>query len=134
MLAAVLLSLFLSIPAPTTVHSTIAGVWVLNLGKSDWGRVPTPEQVVLKIEQLDHSLSVWEVAVSRTGRLVSYRQLPLKGDRCSKACVVFASTGIGEERWEISETGELIVNREARFGVGLVHQHLVLEPTTELGD
>ena len=133
MLTAVLLSWFLSVPAPASVHSAFSGLWVVNLEKSDWGSVPTPKQVIFAIEQLDNSLSVWEVVMSRTGRVVSYRQMSFTKERCSNrgTCVTFPNTGAEEEWWEFSETGELIIHREARLGVGLVHQRLVLTPSAQ---
>jgi hypothetical protein len=138
MLAIALLSAFLSFATPQTTDPRLTGVWVLNQQKSDWGGLAAPGEVILRIEQTDQSVAIWEVATSGTGRRVSYRQIILKSEKCAggvpqgislSACFVTAQSAMAEERWELSQLGELIVDREARQGVHLVHQRLVLEPS-----
>jgi len=140
MLAVALMSLFLSITTPKAADSRLTGVWVLNLQKSDWGGSVLPQEVTLRIEQADGSVSIWEVTTNTAGRHVSYRQLILKGAKCAdggpqavnhSACFVTAQY---EERWELSQVGELIVDREAKQGSQLVHQRLVLEPSVAVSD
>jgi hypothetical protein len=101
MLVAAPLSLFFSIPVPTSVDAKLTGMWVLNPDKSHWGGLPAPRHLVLKIEQLDSSLAVWEITKTPAGRDLFCRKMPLYGKRCTsdsrldaltwKACIVFAS-------------------------------------------
>jgi hypothetical protein len=142
MLAAVLLSLFLSIPSPTT-DSRITGVWVLNQQKSDWGETEAPDEVLLRIEQSDRSLAVWEISTTPTGRHIAYRQLLFDDTKCiggssrivrHSGCGISARSPVDEERWGLSDSGELVVNREVRQGLHLVHQRLVLEHSVEFGE
>ena len=137
MLAGVLLSLFLSIATPRTIDPKLTGVWVLSQQKSDWGGLTAPEEVILMIDQSDRSVAIWEITTSKAAREVSYRQIILNGEKCGegshRACFVTAQS-VAEERWELSEMGELIVDREMRQGSRLIHQRLVLEPSVELSE
>ena len=137
MLAGLLISLFLSIATPRTVDRSLTGVWVLSQQKSDWGGLVAPEEVILMIEPSDGRVAISEITTSKTTRQVAYRQVTLEGEKCAdvsrNACFATAQS-VAEERWELSQIGELIVNREVRQGSRLVHQRLVLEPAVELSE
>lgn len=87
-------------------------------------------------------MAIWEITASASGRRISYRQVMFTGTTCAGdpvtgttqpgICLFTSDAGKGEERWELSEIGELVITRQAEAGARLVHQRLVLEPSVLL--
>jgi hypothetical protein len=139
MLAFSLLAIMLSIPAPTRHPARLAGIWVSNPAKSDWGGAPLPRQLVLEVEQSERHLAILEITTAFPNRRISYRQVTLAGAGCAgdqdirivpgASCYTSANNAAAEERWEISTVGELIITRQESLGPKMVQQRIVLEPS-----
>jgi hypothetical protein len=141
MQAVALLALFLSMPSARSLAPKVVGVWSLNHEKSDSGGLSLPQQLVLNVEQADQSLRIWEVTTLAASQSISYRQATLDPARCvdltgsrgmpERICRIPSLAGMGDETWELSNLGELIIIRKTRAGTQMIRQRLVLEPSLE---
>lgn len=133
---------FLSVPRTAPVAPAPTGVWVLNPAKSELGLPNTPREVVIRVEYADESLAIWEITTSARTRRLSYRQARLNAIDCaavarageSRGCWVATGGGGFAENWELSDLGELIIDRNVSLNFREVHQRLVLEPSTVNAD
>lgn len=133
MTLAVLL-MILSLPAPTGPASKLTGVWVLERDKSDLG-TPVMPDLVLRVEQADQGLAVWELTATPAGRSVTYRHLNLGATPCGSSllgiCWMDAPSG---ERWWLAASGDLVIARVASVGAQRVRQRLVLAASRQVVD
>ena len=120
---------------------TFTGVWVLNSQRSDFGAAVAPEHVVMQVERADQGLAVVEITTDRNCRHVTYRHITLgETGVCSGECASPAGTGrwvdvsAADESWQLSELGDLVIQRRVSAGARQVRQHLVLERSNPLAD
>jgi hypothetical protein len=102
--------------------------------------------MVLKIDLSDQGLAVLEITSDLRERHVAYRHVSLDGRDCqlkefhmtaAATCWVQKISGGGEtidEKWSISDMGELIIERLVRIDGQVIHQRLVLEPSARMLD
>jgi hypothetical protein len=125
--------------------ATIAGLWVMNQVKSDFGGTNPPEHIVIQVDPGDQGLTVAEMTIEHARRRVDYRHVSLDGKDCQMATVFrMVPAGIcwivptrGEtidESWRISDLGELIIERLVVVRSQVVHERIVLEPSARVID
>jgi hypothetical protein len=139
-----LVTIFLLGLSPGYAAADLNGVWTLNRAKSDFGKVIAPAQVVVRMEQTGRRLATWRVTSDLHGQHLVYREYTLAAKRRSLAVVAnwkpvtivlpMESTGVVRtfERWQVSKAGRLIIRRSIATGPRIVHQRLVLEPSTDV--
>jgi hypothetical protein len=122
--------------------STLTGLWVLSHDKSNFGAAFAQQGMVLRIDPSDQGLTVLEITSDLRERHVAYRHVSLDGRDCQlrefhltagATCWVQPTSGETiDEKWAISDSGELIVERLVKMGARVIHQRLVLEPSRAL--
>jgi hypothetical protein len=120
--------------------TSLSGIWVLNVKKSDFGLSDPPERLIVRLQQADTSLAIWQLTSDSQGLHVTNQKYDLvrrsdpltKIVRSANRAVVLRLTAPGiriTERWRVLRTGNLIITRVTSADSRKERQRLVLEPT-----
>jgi hypothetical protein len=117
---------------------------VLNVKKSDFGLSDPPERLIVRLQQAESRLSVSQLTSDSQGLHVIKREYDLSRSSdtfnqlvrlTNRALILRTRPAPGiriNERWQLSQTGNLIITRVMTTDTRKERQRLVLEPTTSV--
>ena len=143
---AALIAVFALAPLQGYSAPSLAGIRVLNVEKSDFGLSNPLKRLVVRVEQTDTRVNIWQLTSDSQGLHVTKRAYDLASRSDPLNDIARSANGdlvlrmrsapgmrTGERRHRL-QTGNLIITRVISAVSGRERQRLVLEPTASVPD